>query len=105
MLIMFIQQCFFILFYDNYLFNFAILSYTSFLFLCILSASEWIISRFMALYKCTYYYYYYYKANLKKPYTLFPEPFPEGGFEGRGGSEPRAPVAPPSSLQAHAIRG
>ena len=38
-------------------FNIAILSYMSYLSI-FLSASEWIISRFMALYKCTYNYYH-----------------------------------------------
>ena len=37
-------------------FDIAILSYMSHFIVCILSASEWIVSRFMALYKCTYYY-------------------------------------------------
>ena len=33
-------------------FNIAILSYMSYFTVCSLSASEWIVSRFMALYKC-----------------------------------------------------
>ena len=65
---MFIYQCYFsnfnlillimITVYST--FNIASLSYVnmSYFSVCILSASEWIISRFMSLYKCTYYYCY-----------------------------------------------
>ena len=48
-------------------FNFAILTYMSYVS-PVLSASEWIISRFMALYKCTY---YYNSNDLRKLRTIF----------------------------------
>ena len=54
---MFIHHCYFFSNFDfifkiTIYFNFAILSYS----VCILRASEWIISRSIVLYKCTYYY-------------------------------------------------
>ena len=47
--------------YSTFIIELYLLSYLSYFIVCILGASEsdcseWIVSRFMALYKCTYYY-------------------------------------------------
>ena len=51
----------------------------SYFMVCILSASEWIVSRCMALYKCTYYYYI-----IINNMQTNPDKFPVISFGGKG---------------------